>query len=181
MRPRSRKRKRTAGRRNADFSTVPEGRRPDKKAFQGTRSQPKGVPAQAQRSGLRGERTSNGVSEPCRLRRGEGYEVCEDEGGLFIRGLGKSSPTSRCECQYTRPACPFPAPVLPSPVPCRKKRDYLLSRTNEIGESDRLRIAEPEKPPVPISSIGGFTAAWMRQRIAAGFGRHPPVDAATAS
>lgn len=33
MRPRSRKRKRNAGRRNADFSTVPEGRRPDKKAF----------------------------------------------------------------------------------------------------------------------------------------------------
>ena len=28
---------------------------------------------------LCGERTSNGVSEPCRLRRGKGYGVCEDE------------------------------------------------------------------------------------------------------
>ena len=33
------KKKRTAGRRNADFSTVPEGRRPDKKRSAGTRSQ----------------------------------------------------------------------------------------------------------------------------------------------
>lgn len=35
------KKKRTAGRRNADFSTVPEGRRPDKKRSAGTRSQPR--------------------------------------------------------------------------------------------------------------------------------------------
>ena len=28
---------------------------------------------------LCGERTSNEVSEPCRLRRGKGYGVCEDE------------------------------------------------------------------------------------------------------
>ena len=33
----------------------------------------KRAPAQAQRSGLRGERRLSGVSEPCRLRRGEGY------------------------------------------------------------------------------------------------------------
>ena len=33
MRPKGGKRKRTAGRRNADFSTVSEGRRPVKKAF----------------------------------------------------------------------------------------------------------------------------------------------------
>ena len=39
------------------------------------------------KSGLHGERTSNKVSEPCRLWRGEGYEVCEDEGAVQ-KGLG---------------------------------------------------------------------------------------------
>ena len=39
------------------------------------------------KSGLRGERTSNKVSEPCRLRRSEGYEVCEDEGAVQ-KGIG---------------------------------------------------------------------------------------------
>ena len=39
------------------------------------------------KSGLRGERTSNKVSEPCRLWRGEGYKVCEDEGAVQ-KGLG---------------------------------------------------------------------------------------------
>ena len=39
------------------------------------------------KSGLRGERTNNKVSEPCRLRRSEGYEVCEDEGAVQ-KGIG---------------------------------------------------------------------------------------------
>ena len=49
-----------------------------------------GDPTQAQQSGLRGERTSNKVSEPCLLQRGEGYEVCEDEGAVQkgLRGGG---------------------------------------------------------------------------------------------
>lgn len=37
-----------------------------------------GDPAQAQRSGLRGERRSSGMSELCRLRRSEGYGACDD-------------------------------------------------------------------------------------------------------
>ena len=37
-----------------------------------------GNPAQAQRSGLRGERRSSGMSELCRLRRSEGYGACDD-------------------------------------------------------------------------------------------------------
>jgi hypothetical protein len=39
---------------------------------------------QVQRSELCQERTNNEVTEPCRLRRGEGYEVCEDA----LKGLG---------------------------------------------------------------------------------------------
>ncbi|NBI67895.1 hypothetical protein D1646_14005 [Pseudoflavonifractor sp. 60] len=35
-------------------------------------------PMRAQRSGSHGERRSSAVSEPCRLRRGEGYEACDD-------------------------------------------------------------------------------------------------------
>ena len=35
-----------------------------------------GAPAKRK---LCGERMSNEVSEPCRLRRGKGYGVCEDE------------------------------------------------------------------------------------------------------
>ena len=38
-----------------------------------------GAPGKA--NGFVGERTSDAVSEPCRLRQGEGYEVREDEGG----------------------------------------------------------------------------------------------------
>ena len=37
-----------------------------------------GAPARAQRSGSRGERRSSAMSEPCRLRRGEGYGACDD-------------------------------------------------------------------------------------------------------
>ncbi len=33
----------------------------------------------AQRSGSDLERRSSGMSEPCRPRRGEGYEACDDE------------------------------------------------------------------------------------------------------
>ncbi len=35
-------------------------------------------PMRAQRSGSHGERRSSEVSEPCRLRRGEGYGACDD-------------------------------------------------------------------------------------------------------
>ncbi len=37
-----------------------------------------GAPAQAQRSGLRGERRSSEMSEPCPAGRGEGYGACDD-------------------------------------------------------------------------------------------------------
>ena len=46
----------------------------------GTRN---GDPMEAQRSGFHWERTSAGMSEPCPLGRGEGYEVREDEVGRF--------------------------------------------------------------------------------------------------
>ena len=39
----------------------------------------KGAPAQAQRSGLRGERRSSGMSEARRLRQDERYGACDDE------------------------------------------------------------------------------------------------------
>ena len=42
---------------------------------------------EAQRSGFHWERTSDGMSEPCPLGRGEGYEVREDEVGRF-KGMG---------------------------------------------------------------------------------------------
>ncbi len=38
-----------------------------------------GAPIEAQRSGFDGERRSGGMSEPCRERRGEGYEARDDE------------------------------------------------------------------------------------------------------
>ena len=38
-----------------------------------------GAPSKTQQSGLAGERRSNGTSEPCRIRRGEGCGVCDDE------------------------------------------------------------------------------------------------------
>ena len=46
-----------------------------------------GDPMEAQRSGFHWERTSDGMSEPCPLGRGEGYEVREDEVGRF-KGMG---------------------------------------------------------------------------------------------
>lgn len=42
------------------------------------------APAGTQRSGSGGERTSSGMDEPCRLRRGEGYGACEDEDDRFV-------------------------------------------------------------------------------------------------
>lgn len=38
------------------------------------------APAEAQRSGFGGKRTSDRVTELCRLRRSEGYVVREDDG-----------------------------------------------------------------------------------------------------
>ena len=40
----------------------------------------KGVPAQAQRSELRGERRNSGMSELSALAGSEGYGACDDEG-----------------------------------------------------------------------------------------------------
>ena len=42
---------------------------------------------EAQQSGFHWERTSDGMSEPCPLGRGERYEVREDEIGRF-KGMG---------------------------------------------------------------------------------------------
>ena len=127
MRPRSRKRKRTAGKRNADFSPFQRTAGPSKKRSEGTRSQPKGVPAQAQRSGLRGERTSNGVSEPCRLRRGEGYGVCEADGAVQ-GGLGALPPTSRLDLP----------PTAGGPISHRGSHDALLAGTLKGSKLIRL-------------------------------------------
>ena len=38
-----------------------------------------GVPDETQRGGFVGERRSDGMSEPCRWRRGEGYGACDDD------------------------------------------------------------------------------------------------------
>ena len=51
--------------------------------FTGARAYPVGTPARPKR--LAGERRSDRMSEPCRLRRGEGYGVRDDE-----------APRSRC-------------------------------------------------------------------------------------
>ena len=58
--------------------TVPRGVHPI-----GSRN---GDPMEAQRSGFHWERTSDGMSEPCPLGRGEGYAVREDEVGRFKEG-----------------------------------------------------------------------------------------------
>lgn len=63
----------------------------------GTLRSRRGVPAQSQRSGLCGERTSNEVSEPCRMRQGERYEVCEDA----LKGLG-CCPARKSKILYRR-------------------------------------------------------------------------------
>lgn len=46
---------------------------------------PDRAPGETQRSGFAGERTSDAVSELCRLRRSEGYGVREDEGKHRVR------------------------------------------------------------------------------------------------
>ena len=60
-----------------------------------------GAPGETQRSGFAGERTSDEVSELCRVRQSEGYEVREDEGQA-------SRPTIR-RPQF-RGAAPAPSP-----------------------------------------------------------------------
>ena len=60
----------------------------------GTLHKPNGV-------GCVGERTSNEVNEPCRLRRGERYEVCEDA----LKGLG-CCPTRNRRFASEVPRCP---------------------------------------------------------------------------
>ena len=40
---------------------------------------PWGPPTKPSESGFIGGRTNNGMNEPCRLRRGEEYGVCEDD------------------------------------------------------------------------------------------------------
>ena len=58
---------------HADETTLQVLREPGKSA-----QSKMGAPVRSQRSGSRGERTSSGMSEPCRSRRGEGYGACED-------------------------------------------------------------------------------------------------------
>ncbi len=48
-----------------------------------------GSPGKTQRSGFVGERRSSGMSEPCRLRRGEGYGACDEEAKVL--GVSASS------------------------------------------------------------------------------------------
>lgn len=103
MMPRSRKRKRTAGRRNADFSTVPEGRRPDKKAFR-RNAQP--APERGCSKGLGALPPTSRMNVP-------------PGGGMFIfRMMGPSCP-----------ACPFLRPSL-SIIP---QLFRLLSSTKTIS------------------------------------------------
>ncbi len=54
-----------------------------------------GDPGETQRSGFAGERRSNAVSEPCRLRRGEGYGVCDDEGRCAVDGVRSGAPVEQ--------------------------------------------------------------------------------------
>ena len=99
----------------------------------GTLRSRRGVPAQSQRSGLCGERTSNEVSEPCRMRQGERYEVCEDA----LKGLG-CCPARKSEILYrgtsmhclasmfdhrSQNAMTIPRPTVPIPsLPSQSKR-----------------------------------------------------------
>ena len=57
------------------------------------------------------------MSEPCRLRRGEGYGVCEDDGAVQ-RGLGALPPTSRLDLPLTAGG----------PILHRGSHDALLAR-----------------------------------------------------
>ena len=50
---------------------------------------------EAQQSGFHWERTSDGMSEPCPLGRGERYEVREDEIGRF-KGMGSLREGGKC-------------------------------------------------------------------------------------
>ena len=58
---------------------------------------------EAQRSGFHWERTSDGMSEPCPLGRGEGYEVREDEVGRFKEGrFQRGEADSPCQGEMSR-------------------------------------------------------------------------------
>ncbi len=59
--------------------TAPEGRLPRQRTGTAPERQP--TPAQAQRSGLRWERRSSGMSELCPTGRSEGYGACDDARG----------------------------------------------------------------------------------------------------
>ena len=59
--------------------TAPEGQTPQRHSGTAPERQP--TPAQAQRSGLRWERRSSGMSELCPTGRSEGYGACDDARG----------------------------------------------------------------------------------------------------
>ena len=62
-----------------------------------------GNPMEAQRSGFHWERTSDGMSEPCPLGRGEGYAVREDEIGRFKeRGFQRGEADSPYQGEMSR-------------------------------------------------------------------------------
>lgn len=56
-------------------------------------------PMRAQRSGSHGERRSSAVSEPCRLRRGEGYGACDDA----MMDPSRTVPTRNTDTRKKRP------------------------------------------------------------------------------
>jgi len=94
----------------------------------------KGVSAGAQRSGSGGERRSSGMSEPCRLRRGEGYGAC---GGEAAKGR---SSTSSPQVQFGQ---------LPAQPP-------LLSGRDTLQQESRARRSERSTVP------GQYRQGWRR-------------------
>ena len=59
----------------------------------------KGGPGETQRSGFAGERKNGGMSETCRLRRGEGYEARSDD--KQEKAWGLQAPPA----DHNRPQC----------------------------------------------------------------------------
>ena len=81
-------------------------------------------PMRAQRSGSHGERRSSAVSEPCRLRRGEGYRACDDAMMDPSR-----SPSTRTDTRKKRPQKKLPCnrPVKP------RQREWEMKEGFEEG------------------------------------------------
>ena len=76
----------------------------------GSRRDKNGAPAEAQRSGFGGERTSSEMNELCRLWQSERYGACEDEGYAPYDPCGNRKVTEKRGAEE----------VFPSSVPERK-------------------------------------------------------------